>query len=472
MPFTYHPEPLGGTEVYVEALVANLIESGVDCAIAAPGRADASYQYKGIPIYRMKAPERDVLTDMYGSGDMAVARRFGGILDKERPDLVHFHVFSREISLAAAAEARRRECRMVFSYHTPAVSCPRGTLLRWGTAICDGKLDANPCTACLAHALGMNRPASLLVGAVPWQIGAAVAKAGLEGSAWTALRLSHLIGCRNEAFCKFVIYVDHVVAVCEWVRDLLLRNGAVPAKLSICRQGLCWPEPPQSASRPAVSDKLRIAFFGRLEEIKGPHVIVDALRLLPGLDVRFDIFGVIQGPPSEAYAALLREKAGSDSRVQLRAPIASQDVVAVMRNYDVIAVPSLWLETGPLVVLEAFAAGVPVLASDLGGARELVSSGINGWLIEPGALARWAEAIRRLSDDGNLLLQLRQGIRPPRTMKDVAQEMAALYSGLSSPRTRAHHMTEQATCSTALEGTATQASANHSITNIPLQRGG
>lgn len=436
VPFTYHPDPVGGTEVYVESLVDNLIQRGVDCAIAAPGRTDASYQHNGVRIYRMKAPERDVLADMYGSGDMAVATRFGRILDQEQPDLVHFHGFSREISLEAAAEARRRACRVVFTYHTPAVSCPRGTLLRWGKVICDGKLGANPCTACLAHALGASRTASFLVGAVPSPIGAVIAKAGLEGSAWTALRLSHLIGRRNEAFCKFINYVDHVVAVCEWVRDLLLRNGAVPAKLSVCRQGLCWPEPQQSPCRAPVSDKLRIAFFGRLETTKGPHVIVDALRLLPGLNAQFDIFGVIQGPPSQAYAALLRQKAASDPRVQFHAPVASQDVVAVMRNYDVVAVPSLWLETGPLVVLEAFAAGVPVLASDLGGTRELVSSGIDGWLIEPGSLVRWAEAIRRMSDDGNLLLQLRQGIKPPRTMIDVAKDMVALYSGLSFPRTR------------------------------------
>jgi glycosyltransferase involved in cell wall biosynthesis len=430
VPYTYHPEPLGGTEVYVEALVDNLVEVGVDCAIAAPGRIDTSSRHKGIPIYRMKAPERDVLADMYGSGDIALARRFGEILDSERPDLVHFHAFSREMSLASAAEARRRACRVVFTYHTPAVSCPRSTLLRWGEDICDGKLDANPCTACLAHALGVNRLASSIVGAVPPVVGAVVAKAGLEGRLWTALRLSHLVRSRNEAFCKYIRYVDHVVAVCEWVRDLLLRNDAIPANLSICRQGLCWPEPQQSDCRAAESDRLRIAFFGRLETIKGPEVILDALRLLPNLNVQFDIFGIVQGPSSQAYAALLREKAASDPRVELRDPVASQDVVAVMRRYDVVAVPSLGLETGPLVVLEAFGARVPVLASDLGGARELVSNDVDGWLIEPGAPTRWAEAIRRLSEDGNLVTRLRQGIKPPRTMKEVAKDMAGLYFGL------------------------------------------
>ena len=54
---------------------------------------------------------------------------------------------------------------------------------------------------------------------------------------------------------------------------------------------------------------------------------------------------------------------------------------AFLSRIDVLAVPSQWLETGPLVVLEAFAAGTPVIGSDLGGIRELVSDGRDGLLV-------------------------------------------------------------------------------------------
>jgi len=95
--------------------------------------------------------------------------------------------------------------------------------------------------------------------------------------------------------------------------------------------------------------------------------------------------------------------------------------------YDLVAVPSLWLETGPLVVLEAFAAGIPVLGSRLGGIAELVRHGVDGWLAEAGDVRAWQRALRHLVNDPSLLTTLRQGIQPVRTTRDVASETLNLY---------------------------------------------
>ncbi len=74
-----------------------------------------------------------------------------------------------------------------------------------------------------------------------------------------------------------------------------------------------------------------------------------------------------------------------------------------MQRYDVLAVPSQWLETGPLVVMEAFAAGVPVLGSNLGGIGELVTSGVDGLLVEPASIVAWRTALEALCRDRELL---------------------------------------------------------------------
>ena len=100
----------------------------------------------------------------------------------------------------------------------------------------------------------------------------------------------------------------------------------------------------------------------------------------------------------------------------LRTTVVPEKVVSVMAEYDLIAVPSRWLETGPLVVLEAFAAGVPVLGSNLGGIAELVRDGVDGILVAPNDAAAWAVAIGRLVEDRNVIDALRCGIAPPRTM--------------------------------------------------------
>ena len=91
-------------------------------------------------------------------------------------------------------------------------------------------------------------------------------------------------------------------------------------------------------------------------------------------------------------------------------------------------VPSQWLETGPLVVLEAFAAGTPVIGSNLGGIAELVTDGVDGLLVDPASSpAAWADSLRRVCSDPDLLVSLRAGIRPPRHSRDTAIEIMPVY---------------------------------------------
>lgn len=77
---------------------------------------------------------------------------------------------------------------------------------------------------------------------------------------------------------------------------------------------------------------------------------------------------------------------------------------------------------------EAFATGVPVIGSNLGGIAELVQHEVNGLLVEPSSPAAWSQAIGRLVQDRDLLRQLRDGIGPCQTMETVANQMLSIYS--------------------------------------------
>jgi len=109
------------------------------------------------------------------------------------------------------------------------------------------------------------------------------------------------------------------------------------------------------------------------------------------------------------------------------APIAARDAVSTLAWYDALAVPSHWLESGPLVVYEAFAAGIPVIGSRLGGIAELVRDGLDGVLVQPGSQEAWADALQRLAKTPGLIERLRAGVARPRTMADVAGEMNGIY---------------------------------------------
>jgi glycosyltransferase involved in cell wall biosynthesis len=148
--------------------------------------------------------------------------------------------------------------------------------------------------------------------------------------------------------------------------------------------------------------------------------------------VELDVYGVVQGSSGEAYVRRLDALAAGDHRIRFHAPVTRSAVIPTIARHDLLAVPSQWLETGPFVVLEAFAAGVPVLGSDLGGIAELVSHAVDGILIEPASLRAWSDALARLAGDPGLLARLKAGVRPPRRMEAVAREMHELYRELLS----------------------------------------
>lgn len=450
VPFTYHPAPCGGTEIYVEALAQRLQAHGVESVIAAPAQQNETLERNGLCVRRYALSEQvDDLRDLYGEGDATAAANFERVLEEERPTVVHLHAQTRGVSLRMVRAARRRRIPVVYTYHTPTATCQRGTLLRWGNEVCDGTMKERLCAACALEGRGVNRLAAHVLAAVPAAVGGLCGRAGLRGGVWTAIRARELTGLRHGCAREFLAETDHVVAVCEWVREVLLRNGVPAEKITLSRQGLCQEEPAKAESGKQKAEisafsfplstfgdrpPLRVAFLGRLDRTKGVDILVRAVRAVPELNLSLDIYGIAQGAGGEAYAVSLLELVGGDRRITFRPPVDASQVVETLRGYDLLAVPSQWLETGPMVVLEAFAAGVPVLGSRLGGLAELVRDGVDGLLVPAADSAAWSAALRRLSAEPDLLTHLRRGIKPPRTMYAAAAEMAALYQRLLEGR--------------------------------------
>ena len=439
VPFCFYPDPVGGTEIYVEALARHLQNLGIEALVATPGEKNQSYTHNELRVRRFTFSKHiHDLSELYGEGDPLAAAKFGNIVDEEKPDLVHLHAMTSAASLRLIRAVKSRQVPVVFTYHTPTVSCQRGTLMRWGKEICDGKLDVQVCTRCTLHGLGLNRIAAYAVGSLSPAVGRWLRGRRLRGRAFTALRMTELVGLRHGAFRGMVAEVNHVVAVCNWVRDILVLNGVPAEKITLSRHGLCQDvDPPSRDTPPAThgSDSaLHIALVGRMHRTKGVHTIIQAIRAAPQLKATLDVYGVTQGVADEGYQKTMRILAADDPRISFHPPVPHGQVVELLRKYDLLAVPSEWLETGPLVALEAFAAGIPVIGWNFGGVAELVTHGVNGFLVEPPLVSSWTEMLKKCCDDPERIRRLRKGIRPPRKMAEVAVEMAALYRNLISCR--------------------------------------
>ena len=191
---------------------------------------------------------------------------------------------------------------------------------------------------------------------------------------------------------------------------------------------------PNLASRSCGAGVLRLGYFGRLDpdyraSTSSSTPCVHGRRM-PRCSWRSTAYANPAARPIRRQPSNTPARQKDPRVVFLPALPPSEAVGETMRRCDLVVVPSRWLETGPLVVLEAFAAGTPVLGTRLGGIAELVNDQIDGLLMSPQDPGAWASAIAALAAAPERVARLRTGIIPPRTMDDVARDMAGLYQTL------------------------------------------
>jgi glycosyltransferase involved in cell wall biosynthesis len=211
----------------------------------------------------------------------------------------------------------------------------------------------------------------------------------------------HLPMVRSFAKAKFLrsIHMRHVsrfITVSEDNSKHLVENHGVPReKIRVVYNGI--PDPGlKDGGKEAGGDTVNLLAAGALEERKGQMVLLSAMERLPER-IHLSIAG--QGPMrGEIESQIASGRYGG--RVTLLGRV--DDMLRLMSQSDILVVPSL-MEATPYVILEAMAAGRPVVASDIFGIPEQVEDGVTGILIPPGNEVSIAEAVQRLASDRVLM---------------------------------------------------------------------
>lgn len=420
----YYPESLGGTEAYVHALATDLQQRGHSVTLAAPSvdEQEHEYEYDGVSVYRYPVAQQPTRDEAQGKAEPAFIDVFAQWLAREQPDIVHSHSLTRGCGPYHLQEVAKAGIPYLVTVHTPHVVCGRGTLMRWGSVPCDGAFRPARCAACCMQHRGLPRVAAWPLAFGSWPD----APAFLPNAARTVLGYRGALQMQYERTMAALARAERVIAVSKWLFDALDQSGVSKSKLRLSRQGI--PIKHTSASRGRVQNaRFRIGYVGRFDPVKGVDVLIRAFVGIPQeRAIELHLFGIAQGEEGAAYLAKLRELASRDSRVVFRGSLAARDRQRELAQLDLLAVPSVWFETGPLVVLEAFAAGVPVLGSDLGGIPERVVHNESGWLVPPGDVRKWRAAIEQLYRRWQSS-EWRWQIPAARTSSTVADEMNELY---------------------------------------------
>lgn len=407
----------GGTERYIADLIAGLDRLGHENRVvwlASPSDpatdGASSLRLPRAPM-RVDDPPPDLAE--------RVGQWFGG---RDKPDLLHFHTFGRSENVLASIAAARA-VPYVFTYHSPAWTCRRETLLRWGEVVCDGEVRALRCAACKLQErlegprwLGwFGALASAAAGPVaplgPWRRRIAFTA---DTARYRRELRSFLAGCARAIACA------------EWSLPVLVANGARPEALLHLPQGV----PSGFVHAPPVAPKAReifvVGYIGRMTEVKGIHILVEGFRRVTSPHARLRIYGWSDAAELRAYGDLLKRLAGDDARIEFIPEQPPTAMPAAYAQLSLLAIPSIWLETGPLTLLEGLQAGVPVYASNRMGQQRLLDR--YGYTVVPNTPAAWGQALNRACAEFErgewkpVLLR-----EPIPTMSDVAARMDEVY---------------------------------------------
>ena len=338
--------------MYVRGLAQRLASRGYLSAVAAPGTEPDEYVNSGLTVHRFASDRRRRLELAYGVSDEIAAQGFCAILRKRRPRIVHLHARTSAVSERLIDAAHDAGAAVVFTYHTPTVSCTRGTMMLFGQHPCDGIIEPKRCTVCTLAAHDVPKSLARVAAFAPSILAARPRKFVGDREWLSFLRTPSLIAGGHRRFNDFMRKVDHIVAVCQWVREVLERNGVPPERITLSRQGISQVVP-RPSPRPARDRRgpLRIGYFGRIDRAKGPDLLARAVKLIANVPVEIDIFAVRQTAEPDQVYDWVAAQAQRDTRLMLRTAVPPEKVISVMADYDLIAVPSRGLETGPLVAL-------------------------------------------------------------------------------------------------------------------------
>jgi glycosyltransferase involved in cell wall biosynthesis len=270
-------------------------------------------------------------------------------LATDPPALAHFHNTFPLISPAAYFACRRAEVPVVQTLHNYRLLCPAATLLRNG----------RPCAECLHRSF-----------AWPGVLHSCYRGSLLQTAMVAAMMVLHrALGSWEK--------VDAFIVMNNFCRDKFIKGGLPAGKIFI-KPHFVWPDP---GERPQPGDYA--LFVGRLSEEKGVRLLLKAwLRI-----VELPLVIVGDGPLKQEVDCA----AGSAGRIRLLGWRPAQDVVRIMRGARFLVFPSLWPEPFGRVIIEAFACGLPVLATRAGAPGEMVHDGRTGLLFSPGDPAELAE---------------------------------------------------------------------------------
>lgn len=421
------PQQTAGTEVYSWALSKELRRKGIEVIVVIPNygkSTDDQYQYDGLTVYQFAEPsvvDRDLIMGFRVAEGL---KYFSAVLEKEKPDIVHFHELSGSngIGINHVRAAKKIGCKIVMSFHLAGYSCKTGVLKFKEKSSCDGVINRFTCSSCYLHkkGLGVASPMISLAANIlyKWRIDSR----SLKNPISTAFGTAYIIQDLEDQLHELINLSDQVVCLTNWYKNILIKNNVSEKKISYIPQGL--PTPERFGFTQKKTHKLRLLFLGRISHFKGLHLLIRAVESISESEIELSIFGRGDGTD---YESNCRERTKNKSNIYWRGTLSQNNVITEMRKHDLLCLCSTFSEMSPLVIQEARAAHLPIIASNVYGNMEQLENGAGGISFEMNNYHSLKRQLLKILANRNLLQQFKNQIEPPTNFNELGQKYIDIY---------------------------------------------
>lgn len=337
---------------------------GEDAVASAEAQLLQAHGHEIVPYFRFNSELRGSawpgkisagVNTIWSSGSY---REIRDLLARKKPQIAHFHNTFPLLSPAAYYACQDAGIPVVQTLHNYRLLCPGATLFR------NGKV----CEDCLGRSIAWP---SVLNSCYRHSAAATAATAAM-------LTVHHALQTWQEK-------VDIYIALSDFSKNKFVQGG-FPAERIVVK-----PNAVSSDSAPKVSQGHYALYVGRLTEEKGVHFLTSAWS---SLDAAIPLKIAGDGPMRREVDLEISHR--QLKNVQVLGRVAPAEIIDWMRGARFLIFPSLWFEGFPMTIAEAFACGLPVIASRLGAMAEIVDDNRTGFHFTPGdaqdlaAKVRWA----------------------------------------------------------------------------------
>lgn len=323
--------------------------------------------------------------------------KFARLIDRVQPDVIHLQNIHGHITPSVIFEAKKRGLPVVWTLHDYKLICPNTHLL----------LDA---TGQICGACGMGKYYQPIF------------KRCKKGSLLASLMAS--LEAYAHRWMRVCDRVDYFLAPSNFLAGKLIDRGFDRQKVIHLPLFLL-----EDQFEPHYENQGYFLYLGKIDPIKGITTLVKAARQVP--EARIILAGSVE---DEVKNQLLGDLPDNVKYLGMK---RGDELKALLYSAKAVVLPSIWYENQPFAILEAFAAGKPVITSSLGGMQELIGENEHGLLISPGDAQELARAMRWVQDHseecktigGNAFRYVQQF----HSEKIHYQKIYQLYTMLTSP---------------------------------------